>query len=365
MEMGNNSQQFKWIVYCTTCSVNNKIYIGVHKTENPDVFDGYIGGGWEIGWEIKNPKTAYERALKKHGYKSFTRNTIKIFDNYKDAYKLEEEIVDIEFVKRRDTYNTRTGGIGGGIYKTFYQYDLYGNYIKSWSSREEILNHYNNWHDVNRVHRAVINNTSAFDSYWTVEYYEKLNLELYKSSTRSTIYQYDINGNELAKFTSAKDCAEKLNVSIHFANEAINAGKCIKNTFLTKDPSKIFDIIKIYLDSKFINDNTVSIYKEGKIVKSFLKIKDLSKYLDVKYSDIKKAIKESMELNGYLISYGVSENYTNNQMPGIKVAQYDLEGNLVKVWDTIAECSKVHPKVRLVLKGFRKHNHGYVFKIVD
>lgn len=43
--MGNNSQQFKWIVYCTTCSVNNKIYIGVHKTLDPYKFDGYIGGG--------------------------------------------------------------------------------------------------------------------------------------------------------------------------------------------------------------------------------------------------------------------------------------------------------------------------------
>ena len=33
----------KYIVYQTTSKVNNKIYIGVHKTENPDVFDGYLG----------------------------------------------------------------------------------------------------------------------------------------------------------------------------------------------------------------------------------------------------------------------------------------------------------------------------------
>ena len=35
----------KYIVYQTTSKVNNKIYIGVHKTENPDVFDGYLGNG--------------------------------------------------------------------------------------------------------------------------------------------------------------------------------------------------------------------------------------------------------------------------------------------------------------------------------
>jgi hypothetical protein len=36
---------WKYIVYCTTNLVNNKIYIGVHKTTNPSVFDGYIGNG--------------------------------------------------------------------------------------------------------------------------------------------------------------------------------------------------------------------------------------------------------------------------------------------------------------------------------
>lgn len=32
----------KYIVYYTVCTENNKIYIGVHKTENPEVFNGYI-----------------------------------------------------------------------------------------------------------------------------------------------------------------------------------------------------------------------------------------------------------------------------------------------------------------------------------
>lgn len=68
--------------------------------------------------------------MKKYGYSSFVRHTLKVFDNHKAAYKLEEEIVDIDFVKRRDTYNTKTGGIGGGTYKTFYQYDMLGNFIK-------------------------------------------------------------------------------------------------------------------------------------------------------------------------------------------------------------------------------------------
>lgn len=40
----------KYIVYLTTninSSINgiNRIYIGVHQTKNPEIFDGYIGCG--------------------------------------------------------------------------------------------------------------------------------------------------------------------------------------------------------------------------------------------------------------------------------------------------------------------------------
>lgn len=34
----------KYIVYKTTNLINNKIYVGVHRT-NPDINDGYIGCG--------------------------------------------------------------------------------------------------------------------------------------------------------------------------------------------------------------------------------------------------------------------------------------------------------------------------------
>ena len=47
----------KYIVYCTTNIVNNKIYVGVHETENPDIFDGYLGNDVWINRtdKIKHP----------------------------------------------------------------------------------------------------------------------------------------------------------------------------------------------------------------------------------------------------------------------------------------------------------------------
>ena len=79
----------KYIVYLTTNKINNKIYVGVHKTENPNVFDGYIGCGVKIqqASSYMNPKSPFQYAVKKYGVKNFHRSTIAIFDNEKEAYK--------------------------------------------------------------------------------------------------------------------------------------------------------------------------------------------------------------------------------------------------------------------------------------
>ena len=43
--LGESRNEMYWIVYQTTNLINNKIYIGVHKTKNPHEFDGYLGNG--------------------------------------------------------------------------------------------------------------------------------------------------------------------------------------------------------------------------------------------------------------------------------------------------------------------------------
>ena len=47
-----------------------------------------------------------------------------VYDTEKEAYKKEEEIVDIDFIKQDHVYNACLGGISGKPYKTLYQFDL-------------------------------------------------------------------------------------------------------------------------------------------------------------------------------------------------------------------------------------------------
>lgn len=129
----------KYIVYQTVNKINNKIYIGVHGTEI-DEFDGYIGNGVSIyrPSTYEHPKTPFQYAIKKYGVKNFIRTTIKEFDNESEAYALEAQIVDEDFIKRDDVYNLALGGKLNydnlhNPKKEVHMYDLEGNYIRSFS----------------------------------------------------------------------------------------------------------------------------------------------------------------------------------------------------------------------------------------
>jgi hypothetical protein len=88
--------------------VNNKIYIGVHKTENPNVFDGYIGCGIHSAKSTLHT-TIFHKAVHKYGYENFKRETLYIYDHKKPAYKKEAEIVTQDFIELDTNYNTALG----------------------------------------------------------------------------------------------------------------------------------------------------------------------------------------------------------------------------------------------------------------
>ncbi len=86
-----------YTVYRTTNNINNKIYVGVHKTENLE--DNYLGSG-----------TAIKRAIKKYDRHNFTKEILHIFDNEKEAYLMESNLVTLEFISESSNYNLAPGG---------------------------------------------------------------------------------------------------------------------------------------------------------------------------------------------------------------------------------------------------------------
>lgn len=89
-----------YYLYQITNTVNNKIYIGVHKTNNLN--DGYMGSGKVI-----------QSAIEKYGLYNFKKDILEFFENAELMYAKEKEVVDDDFLLREDVYNLRRGGVGG------------------------------------------------------------------------------------------------------------------------------------------------------------------------------------------------------------------------------------------------------------
>lgn len=92
-----------YTIYQITNLINNKIYIGLHKTRNLD--DGYMGSGKLIRF-----------AIKEHGIENFAKEILFVFDNPKEMIDKEIELVTKSFCLREDTYNLALGGGDGFSY---------------------------------------------------------------------------------------------------------------------------------------------------------------------------------------------------------------------------------------------------------
>ena len=290
--MGNN---YKTIVYLTTNVVNKKIYIGVHTTEDPNIFDGYIGCGINIYQPSSNahPSCPFQYAVKKYGFQSFIRNIIKIFDNRQDALNFERELVDEDFINRSDTYNVALGGGDPPTSdKEVFQYDLNGNYIRSFINVISAEKHVG---IVSGIGSAVKFKTISAGYLWSFEKQNKLDLSEYKIVVqKKPIYAYDKNGNFVKSYESISKFCKDNNITLGPVQRAI-AGKFKAAGFYVSD----IKVDKFVREKVKKSESEIHQYDlEGNYIQSFKSCLEAYKILGYGYSRIAAKVKQGNPICG-------------------------------------------------------------------
>ena len=359
----------KYIVYLTTnlkSTINNinRIYIGVHKTENPDIFDGYIGDGVYVQQvaSYMYPKTPFQYAVKKYGTDAFHRSILFIYDNKYDAYSKEAELVNKDFINAPHTYNIIEGGLFKNIEYPIYQFDLEGKLRKKWDCRISASEFYGV--PPTRFDIPLKNKCPYLNSFWSET--KKINVdEFIKKYHINITYLYTLNGKLIKEFNSLQDCAQFLKMDTKTVSKAIVNNAIIANTYYVSN--KLTDIYipkprRVYLHETFYVYN-----KDGEFIskctgKELMKVINLHSWL--KISNI-----FSKNHNWYKDFYISLEEV--NKVPekrfgnGISIDVYDKYGNFIEHIDSIKKTKEKYNIPANKLKDIQlgdKYFDNYIFK---
>lgn len=323
------------IVYLTINTKNRKIYVGVHSTEDDKVFDGYIGNGVNIRHpsSIKHPKTIFQKAVKKYGFKSFERITLFRCNSKEEAYEIEETIVNEEFLLREDVYNMKLGGfVSPDCSKEIHQYSLNGEYIRTWPSIK-IASKEIGCSDMT-ISYAHINKSIGMNSLWSEEKYDKLNLESFKNIPQEkTVYKYDIKGKFLTSYNSCGETAKALNTVRENVRDAVHGQRLCKGYYLSYIKYPIF--IPPEKEIRSSKDKVYQYDLEGNFIKEFANCKEAAEEIKASVKSLQSKMAVGKSYKKYQWSYSKEVSLNNVRKKSLsstprEINQYTLDGKFVK-----------------------------------
>ena len=367
METNLNKYNMKYIVYQTTNIINNKIYVGVHKTKNPDIFDGYIGGGMYVNSpsSYSKPNSPYQYAVKKYGPDKFKRSVLKIFDNYTDAYNLEAQIVDKCFIKRKDTYNAQLGGFSGGFrINTTYQFNSDGILIKEWDTIMEASEFYGKSHSA--ILNAIKFKQSSCGFYWS--YNKKIDIKEYSKMNKGTVcYVYD---SETKKYIEKYDSVPEASICTGCRRQDIQ--RALKGGYRVNKYYFSINLMEEYKESQKISIKNKYIYiydLDGNFIHEAKNSSQLKEYLNIKtINPVTVALRTNRPYKTWQFSLEKVDSMKkviNKRNISKKIGRFSIDKELLETFDSITAAIKIYGTgVQRVLKGQQSHCKGFLFDFI-
>lgn len=353
----------KYIVYQTTNLINNKIYIGQHKTKDPETFDQYLGCGIKVNMpsSYENPCSPLQYAVKKYGVKNFKRTTIAVFDTLEEALELEAKIVNYDFLKRKDTYNAQLGGITGYKYLPINQFDLNGNFIKTWNNMADAADFYC------VSHTAIFNASKVKGSckgfFWSKE--SQINVTEFLSQKETKCFQYDATTGKFVSFyNSIKEAASIIGVTPQSIGNAIQSGYNVKGYYFS---SKMLEEYN-GKPKVSIKNKTIYVYNlDGEYLTQLKNGNEIKEYFKINTTNpITLALRKNSNYKNYQFSLEKVEKMdkciikTHYKRP---VLVYDINGNFIEEIESLTGATKKYSRgVERVLKGIQQQCKGFIFK---
>lgn len=357
----------KYIVYCTTNLVNNKIYIGVHGTENPDIFDGYLGNGCYSNRPATymNPKYAFHFAVKKYGPKNFKRAILYIYDTLDEALLKEGELVTPEFIKLDTNYNMIPEG---GQFRTgdpIYQFDKEGNLVKEWKNLKEVSEFFNC--NETTFRNALHFKENYFGYFWSREKVIDLNI-FSKRDSKKIVYKYLPNGKLIETYESLLEASKANNTTPSALVNAIQGQSLYRKEYYYS-----YQLYEIFVPKPkvILKDKKFYLYDlEGNFIREYANCKELKDFMKVKSNaSISDVINRR---NGLYKDWQIRTEYfekipsITNKSKSKQVNVYDKEGNFIKTCESVAKAAKEFnvrsSGINRVLRGLACTTGGYIFK---
>lgn len=300
----------KYIVYITINLCNGKFYIGVHRT-NPEIFDGYIGCGIYRASQATKDYTLH-KAVRKYGYENFKRTIIKIFPDTEDGRKQAFEL------------------------------------------------------EATLVNETLLKSKSTYNS--ALGGRESTTEDLMK-----TVYMFDLNGNYLRSFKSARDAASYIQ-----PENQDSARAAIKNNCLGQTQSSFGYFWSYTKKFTYSNEKIREIAQytiNGKFLRTFKSITDAEVSLSL--NSIQQAIIKKGSAGGFQWRYYEGDNSDIPMLVNVKtknhflpIIMYDKNGNIIKEFDCVKQCVSEYPnlsasQINRVLNNTIKSHKGYVFRYKD
>ena len=276
---------------------------------NPNTFDGYIGCGI---YRVSQATKDYvlHKAVRKYGYENFKRTIIKIFPDNEEGRKQAFEL-------------------------------------------EAIL-----------VNETLLKSKSTY------------NTALGESTTENlmkTVYMFDLNGNYLRSFKSAREAAAYIQ-----PDNQDNARAAIKNNCLGTTSSSYGYFWSYTKEFTYKNERVKEVAQytiNGKFLRTFKSITEAEVALSL--NNIAQAIYKKGSAGGYQWRYFEGDTSDIPTLVNVKtknlflpIIMFDKSGKVIKKFDCVKQCVNEYPElsasqINKVLNKTIKSHKGYTFKYQD